>query len=217
MIVTEKGAGGFVAGTLVHTDKGLVPIEKLRVGDRVLSQPEMKGEQAYKRVVNTFVHEDKEIWFMHYGHGHTKEETIIYGTANHPVWVDGKGWTSIDSLRPGNVILTEDGSVGGVANAQPVWATKEGYIGFRCWSFDTEYYGSLVDFSDGVVEIEPEGKNELLSDWGTGDGSILKRRVFNIEVEDFHTYYVGQPGIWVHNCNRAGVNFETLITGETPW
>lgn len=29
---------GFVAGTLVHTDKGLVPIEQIKVGDMVLSK-----------------------------------------------------------------------------------------------------------------------------------------------------------------------------------
>ena len=31
---------GFVAGTLVHTDKGLVPIQEIKVGDGVLSRPE---------------------------------------------------------------------------------------------------------------------------------------------------------------------------------
>ena len=48
---------GFVAGTLVHTDKGLVPIQELKVGDKVLSRDEHNpdGELAYKRVLNTFV------------------------------------------------------------------------------------------------------------------------------------------------------------------
>lgn len=25
--------------------------------------------------------------------------------------------------------------------------------------------------------------------------------VYNLEVEDFHTYYVGEEGMWVHNCD----------------
>jgi hypothetical protein len=51
----EKMKNGLVAGTLVHTDKGLVPIEQLKVGDMVLSKHESNtGEQAYKRVVSTF-------------------------------------------------------------------------------------------------------------------------------------------------------------------
>ena len=41
---------GFVAGTLVHTDKGLVPIQELKVGDRVLSRDEHNpnGDLIYK-------------------------------------------------------------------------------------------------------------------------------------------------------------------------
>ncbi len=51
--------GCFIAGTLVHTKTGLVPIEEIKVGDWVLSPPEMKGDLAYKRVANTFVFEDQ--------------------------------------------------------------------------------------------------------------------------------------------------------------
>jgi hypothetical protein len=59
---TPKSAGAcLVAGTLVHTKDGLKPIEQIQVGDWVLSQPEDKGEQAYKRVVNTFSFEDKAV------------------------------------------------------------------------------------------------------------------------------------------------------------
>ena len=35
-------SSGFVAGTLVHTDKGLVPIQNLKVGDLVLSKNEFE-------------------------------------------------------------------------------------------------------------------------------------------------------------------------------
>lgn len=38
-----KDFTGFVAGTLVHTKSGLVPIEQLKVGDLVLSQPDEGG------------------------------------------------------------------------------------------------------------------------------------------------------------------------------
>lgn len=48
----EPGAG-FAAGTPVHTEQGLVPIEKIRVGAHVLSQPEQGGERDYRPVINT--------------------------------------------------------------------------------------------------------------------------------------------------------------------
>lgn len=61
---TQDGSG-FIVGTLVHTDKGLVPIEQIKVGDMVLSQLEQTGEKTYKRVVNTFAFEGKEV-LVHY-------------------------------------------------------------------------------------------------------------------------------------------------------
>ncbi len=99
----------FVAGTLVHTNKGLVPIEQLKVGDMVLSMPENgEGEPSYKPVVNTFVHENKELWLVvaekHWSdediHGkfidskiyrRTAEKSEFIATPNHPVWVVGMG------------------------------------------------------------------------------------------------------------------------------
>jgi hypothetical protein len=57
----------FVAGTQVHTKEGLVSIEKLCTGDWVLSQPEVKGELAYRQVVKTFAfEEEKEIFLVEY-------------------------------------------------------------------------------------------------------------------------------------------------------
>ena len=52
----------FIAGTLVHTDKGLVPINKIKVGDRVLSRDENNpdAENVYKRVVSTFKSVEKK-------------------------------------------------------------------------------------------------------------------------------------------------------------
>ena len=36
--------------------------------------------------------------------------------------------------------------------------------------------------------------------------------VYNIEVDDFHTYHVGKVGVWVHNADCCGVfNILALI------
>lgn len=41
-------------------------------------------------------------------------------------------------------------------------------------------------------------------------------RVYNFEVEDFHTYYVGKEGLWVHNtCSPPSMNRKTA--GQTSW
>ena len=100
---------GFVAGTLVHTDKGLAPIQEIKVGDLVLSKPESgEGETSFKPVLNTFVHENKALWLViakkHWSsegvndtwvhpkiHRRIAEQSEFIATPNHPVWVVGRG------------------------------------------------------------------------------------------------------------------------------
>lgn len=48
---SSPGGTCFVAGTLVSTDKGLVPIEKIKVGDLVSSKNPETGEKALKQVL----------------------------------------------------------------------------------------------------------------------------------------------------------------------
>lgn len=36
---------------------------------------------------------------------------------------------------------------------------------------------------------------------------LARCKVYNLETEDYHTYYVGQHGVWVHNSNfKLGEN-----------
>lgn len=59
---------GFVAGTLVHTDKGLVPIEQVQVGDMVLSKHENDfGKTTYNRVIRKIITPDQFVWAMQIG------------------------------------------------------------------------------------------------------------------------------------------------------
>lgn len=94
---------GFVAGTLVHTHTGLVPIEQIKVGDMVLSKPENgEGELAYKPVVNIFEFDDKEVWFIEistvFSQSHEDikagnikfSHDILIATSNHQFWLVGK-------------------------------------------------------------------------------------------------------------------------------
>lgn len=80
-----------------------MPIEKLKVGDWVLSKPEDgTGEVAYKRVTHTFAHGPTEVFNLNYmypeqnGLGRFSELTT---TANHPFWIVGEGWTNASELN----------------------------------------------------------------------------------------------------------------------
>jgi len=169
----------FAAGTLVWTDKGVVPIEQIKVGDWVLSHPEnVKPSEvhrvprdfkfAYRQVTRTFVHEDKLVsnltaWDM----ANDIEETIKV-TPNHPVFEQYRGWIPVDQLKFGRVVKNR----------------------------------GLADLM--VKDQQPTQE---------------RMRVFNIEVDEFHTYCVGKLGVWVHNKSNNLVEKESIPekhTASTP-
>lgn len=78
--------GCFVAGTMISTDVGQVPIERIKVGDRVLTR------QGYKKVKT--LHDNG----LHPTVTVTCEDgRALTGTGNHPIW-NGDGWSPLDSL-----------------------------------------------------------------------------------------------------------------------
>ena len=122
-----KPIQGFPAGTRVHTDKGLVPIQEIKVGDMVRSKPESAdGELCYKPVVRTVSYENKEIWDLWYFEINANTDISklhkgkllqlsrkgklsgIIATPNHPFWVKGLGWTRLDQLEQGQIIETDN-------------------------------------------------------------------------------------------------------------
>lgn len=44
------------------------------------------------------------------------------------------------------------------------------------------------------------------------EDQFYRSDVFYIEVDDFHTYYVGDLGVWVHNANCP--NEESTVEGR---
>ena len=252
---------GFVAGTLVHTDKGLVPIQEIKVGDWVLSRHESgTGSTEYKQVVNTFKSDVKRPVMS------PLAIVQIFCTEEHPFWVKDRGWVPANQIDYADEIeylvhlphsdvhdlgrydhvrgMDSIENMGfhiwdsGIENLAIIPKTNE-------WKYNSEiHYGyELVDFSLGKPRmvllddyddvglatfvdsswfspdrISDEDKSDYLllykdkdkelitKYWelfnsGIGYGGIGKpysTYVYNIEVKDFHTYFVGEEGIWVH-------------------
>lgn len=66
----------FVAGTLVHTDKGLMPIQDIKVGDLVLSKINDDGELVSRKITKTVTSsEPKRIYKVEY-HNDSLDEDI---------------------------------------------------------------------------------------------------------------------------------------------
>ena len=141
----SKNALCFVAGTLVLTDAGYVPIEEIQAGDKVWATDPETGQTELKEVVQTFENEATELVHV------SVAGNEIVCTNEHPFYSPVKGWTAACKLRAGDVLVTVN--------------------------------GELV-----VVEWV---QYELLEN---------PVKVYNFEVEGFHTYYVGDDdGVLVHN------------------
>ena len=58
------------------------------------------------------------------------------------------------------------------------------------WDFENEcVHRANVPAEDGIQDLAYP--------------PLLQIPVYNIEVEDFHTYFVGKEGVWVHNKNLS--------------
>lgn len=85
----------FVAGTPVHTARGLIPIERIQVGDTVLSRDSKTGEQGYKPVLETFITHPDALYHVTYVLASNAAESgpadynTLTCTGEHPFYVEG--------------------------------------------------------------------------------------------------------------------------------
>lgn len=223
-----SNGGCFVAGTLVWTDKGHIPIEQIKVGDYVLSKPESgEGELSYQKVTKTFAHENQPILCVVVYPERlrieaeaekklidTSQYLTLLVTPNHPFWVEGKGWVEAKKLHVAEDWLRlSDGTVAFLSDVHTVIRMDKPDFG---WLIDgvfcpirfTEVDSYWVDLSDN--QIKPHLKfaekieNDTIEWWDRNPEDRLLRTVYNIEVEDTHTYFVGTEGVWVHNKGEKG-------------
>lgn len=223
LVVPYEADGCFAAGTLVHTKEGLLPIEQIKVGDWVLSKHERgDGERACKRVVKTFVHEDAELVILPYG-GRDEAGGVSWGasllvTPNHQIWVVGMGWKEAGKIKTGSakprLVEILDGVQAETGNCQTVYATTNLNLGWVPQSTKGEslyHPGNLFDVLQKKFVLDEDQPQYSKSAWWgedcgrkgekPGKQDLYRSTVYNIEVEEFHTYFVGAHGVWVHNKN----------------
>lgn len=92
-VVDEDNHGCFAVGTPIWTGRGEVPIESVRVGDRVATP------HGWRRVLGAArTRRSANLWELRTVGGRS-----VLGTPNHKVWTD-RGFTRIDTLRYGDTI-----------------------------------------------------------------------------------------------------------------
>lgn len=245
MPTTHKS--GFVAGTWVHTDKGLVAINKLKVGDKVLSGDENNpdGELTYKKVLSTFKSAQKQkIIYVEYS-GVNEWGGYLFCKENYPFWIDRitdyddienlkfepVGWTPAIDLQgtENHVVRTLGDDVKFISTYED---NNKRVVKLECnpdWAelCDPSDPFALVDFSSGrptflvgkrpwpsvnslAFEVDDvkghedvrfmfstDSQLEAYLNEYTYESDAYQDYVYNIEVEDYHTYFVGREGVWV--------------------
>ncbi|KXO85611.1 hypothetical protein AYK86_05275 [Acinetobacter venetianus] len=220
---------GFVAGTLVHTERGLVPIQEIKVGDRVLSRPECGGEDVvteYKRVTRAFCSgKDTIVQIPHIRESNPDLINILYMTDHYPVWLENKKeWSAaIDLVTSDKLALINSDDFSYVWKPSEVFRLRlgENISNYgACNGLGEEFkYGSSVLLFDGdelsTFNIDDYGYCDQKYVDGFAKSKILKNNilenkferlvigrfklpVYNIEVEDYQTFFVSKAGLWVH-------------------
>ena len=133
-------------------------------------------------------------------------------------------WVRADHLAAGMKLLLADGRVVDVVTSTRVYKTLDEYRGWVDYVEDGSK-GLIVDFANSQVmpdvhiyayQFQPtksmryglvENPNEAHADDyppGSAPESWYLSKVYNLEVEDSHTYFVDTMGVWVHNTNCGG-------------
>lgn len=113
----EFGCASFGAGTLVMTADGLRPIESITVGQMVYSRNELSFADKAQAVTDLLGREAPSYRLLRTEHDSFKV------TDEHPVWVQGKGWTVAAHVAVDDVIASEQGDtqvIDNVAVNQPL-------------------------------------------------------------------------------------------------
>lgn len=250
---------GFVAGTLVHTDKGLISIDQLNVGDMVLSRSENdpNAPNEYKRVLNTFESKEKiYIYYVSWQPPYSMDDgeegnrvRYVFCSHDHLFWVkeylydedengnplfNHVGWRPANMVDGGDshILETYNGALVGVVN-QVLGDGDRRIYGFEeeeqiaVASIHSDGGGTLFDFRQGRP-IAIGGGGIFLRSLSSGFENLAncvekitypasddipeiqfykslnytfehyQDYVYNIQVEDHNTYFVGKDGIWVH-------------------
>lgn len=144
------GGGCFLAGTKVTTPKGYVDINKLKIGDMVLSYNEETGENEFHEVAYVFEHKPGELNEELYTLTFDDKNTLKI-TSTHRLYIqnnDGYEWLATKYVKKGD----------------------------------------YVRYADGTYHKITKIKHKKLT-----------KAVYNISVDNTHTFYIDKEQILVHN------------------
>jgi hypothetical protein len=165
---------------------------------------EASGKQAYRQAGFT-VRQDQQVYAVQVGVEGEKAPMTVIAARNQPFWVKTqrpgeKHWRAAESLQPGQILQLADGRKARVHAAGLIRRTQ---------------HENLVLAADDragvkmVFEITQDAfYGPLFSPCTVGNQLLPQEEpfltlVYDLEVDEFHTYYAGEAGIWVHDTQYA--------------
>jgi hypothetical protein len=103
----------FAPGTrILLADGRTLPVEKLVVGDLLRSGPEAHEQARVAEVINDFAADWVRLELT--------DGTVLEVTAEHLIWIDGKGWTAARNIQPGEFVFNRADERVGVASVEAI-------------------------------------------------------------------------------------------------
>jgi hypothetical protein len=168
----------FVAGTMVLTAAGLVAIERIKAGDRVISTNTETQESGEKAVLKTFSNVSNELV-----HVFVNDEEIV-ATPSHLFYDTYKGWTPAANLTSDSVLRLADASSVRVDKTFfDSIETPVEVFNFQVADWHTYHVGTLgllvhndcVDNKLNGIRRETEVEIELKKTYPESEGYQIKR------------------------------------------
>ncbi len=88
-------------GTPILTQRGPIAIERIRIGDLVLSKHSETGEVRFQPVLRTTIREPEPLIRITLAENVDGKSQVIRASGGHPFWVSGKGWVRARDLVEG--------------------------------------------------------------------------------------------------------------------
>ncbi|BCU64472.1 hypothetical protein F941_01923 [Acinetobacter bouvetii DSM 14964 = CIP 107468] len=231
---------GFVAGTLIHTDQGLLPIQNIKVGDLVLSKSDSSVIE-YRNVTEVSGLLSEEILRISCFKNAQIEESypVIYtqfAAASQLFWVEStvevqafRKWIVASKLDGCSLLsnISDEKSLR-FLDSHTVWyGCLEGGLSvggcFELTFEETRELDMIIQFTDDnyyfvnhnkynsdyyILEsqiIKSDYINDRAVDyiynthWNVPKPKKLAVRTYNLEIDGYNSYFIGEDGLWVHS------------------
>lgn len=171
-----RGSGFcFAKGTPVAAEGGDRPIESISVGDWVWARDVESGRVALRPVTTTFVTPGVPTIDLQLSAGSHSE--VVTVTPGHRFWVEEQGWTPAEDLEASPLASLQDSLWAIPLSGVP--PPEQGQLGTTL----------ITSGASGSLSATPLSSRSTTT------------TVYNLEVDGFHSYFVGHLHALVHNQN----------------